>query len=242
MNSPWVICLAREDAAALAALRRESGVEVAESGAEVWIRGPGGNEALDTRLAALPIRERYELLAPNQLRSSGHRVPTGRLPELRWQPLSEWLLVESPTAGLPGDLPATVSLQLVRSTVEREPELLLTSLEEFAHFAARAPRVRLESLEFAAAADGRVLVRGKPLPSIPGQRLVLRQGVAVPAGFAWQPAVGAEVMARRLGASTEWLVLWNADGAITRFHGEQFLPASRSAIRNTQRALAAEST
>jgi hypothetical protein len=84
-----------------------------------------------------------------------------------------------------------------------------------------------------------VLVKGTPLPPLPGQRFVLYQGVAVPAGFAWQPAVSAEVVIQRFNVSGDALVLWNADDTITRLHQEQLIPVTRSAVRKTAERLAA---
>ena len=98
--------------------------------------------------------------------------------------------------------------------------------------------MRLDRLQFAAAVDGRVLVRGKPQPPLPGQRFIIYSGVAVPAGFTWQPAVSPGVLARRFAVSGEALVLWNKDGTITRLQGEQFIPVSRSAVRATKQAFA----
>ena len=239
VNYPWAICLSRADAASLSPLRQTLGVEVAEAGSDIWIRGKPTDESLDLALASLPARARYEWLASNALRRVDQRVPCGRLPELHWQSLNNWLQVGLPSTALPGNEPRTTSLQLVRSTVEREPELLLTTLEAFKRFVLQAAQVRLDRLQFAAAADGRVMVRGKPLPPLSGRRFVLHQGVAVPAGFAWQPAVSAEVLAHRFGVSGEALILWNEDGTIVRLHGEQFVPASRSAVRATEQGVGA---
>lgn len=215
------------------------GVEVAEAGNDIWIRGKPADESLDIALSSLPACARYERLVSNALRRVDQRVPCGRLPELHWQPLSSWLQVGLPSAALPGNEPKPASLQLVRSTVEREPELLLTTLDDFKRFVMQAAQVRLDRLQFAAAADGRVIVRGKPLPPLPGRRFGLHQGVAVPAGFAWQPAVSSEVLARRFGVSGDALILWNEDGSIVRLHGEQFVSASRSAVRATEQGMVA---
>jgi hypothetical protein len=237
MNFPWALCLAREDAASLAGLRLIPGIEVAEEGPDVWLRGPPGDEPFGARLSALPARKRYERLALDQLRQIDQRIPSLRLPALRWQPLNAWLQVEWPAAALPGSEPARIRLHLARSTDERDSELLSTGLDEFRRFAEQAALVRLEPLQFAAAADRCVLVRGTPLPPLPGRRFVLHGGVAVPAGFAWQPAVSAEVLARRFGVTGDALVLWNEDGTITRLHSEQFVPATRSALRATEQTL-----
>lgn len=238
MNHPWAICIGENDASSLTSLRLVPDIEVAAVGSMVWLRGKSFDEALSPKLAALPAGGRYEWLVPDRLRQLGHHIPSGRLPAASWRPLREWLQIELPVAALPAGVPATVALRLVRSTGERAVELLVTSFDEFRRFATDAAQVRLERLRFAATQDGRVLVQGTPLPPIPGRRFALYQGVAVPAGFAWQPAVGAEVVNRRLGVSGGALVLWNEDGTMTRLHTEQLIPVTRSAVRATAEGLA----
>jgi hypothetical protein len=235
---PWAICLAREDAASFGGFRLAPGLEVGDAGPLIWLRGKHGDERLDAKLAALPARERYEWLGLNQLRKVSQRIPSARFPELQWQPLDAWLQIEMPTSAMPANPPSAVRLRLARSTGEKNPDLLQTSLDELSRFAAMAAQVRLDCLQFAADAEGKVLVRGQPLPPLPGQRFVVHGGVAVPSGFSWEPAVSAEVLARRLGVSGDALVVWNEDGTIIPLHSEQFVPVSRSAIRATQQALA----
>ena len=238
MSHAWAICIGVEDASALAPLRLVSGVEIAVLGAELWLRGRALDEATAARLSALPGRGRFEWIGSDQLRRLDHRIPSERLPTASWQPLSEWLRVELPVAAIPAYLPPTVSLRLVRSVEERDPDLLLTTLEEFHRFILEAANVRLERLRFATSDDSRVLVHGAPLPPLPGRRFVLHQRVAVPAGFTWQPAVSAEVAARRFGASGDALVLWHEDNTITRFHTEQLIPVTRSGVAATLKGLA----
>lgn len=237
VNLPWAICLAREDGNTLAVLRLAGGIEVGEDGEWIWLRGRRTDERLEAKLSALPARERYEWLPSNQLRQFGRRIPTARLPDLHWQPLAAWLRVEMPVAAIPATLPKSVRLRLVRCSREQEPELLLTGLDELGRFAAAAALVRLERVQFAASLCGEALVRGRPLPPLPGRRFALHAGVAVPAGFAWEPAVRAEVLARRFGISGDALVVWNEDGSVTRLHAEQFVPLTRSALRATRQAL-----
>jgi MoxR-vWA-beta-propeller ternary system domain bpX2 len=237
MNESWAICIALEDAASLAPLRQMAGVEVGEAGEAIWLRGKQGDEKLHAKLSALPARARYEWLNSNELRQINQRIPGGRLPTLRWQPLDAWLHVQIPIAAMAGEQPNPVPLRLVRSTHEQEPDLLLANLDEMERFASTAARVRLERLQFAANENGQVLVRGRPLPSVSGRRFVLHAGVAVPAGFSWEPHVASVVLARRFAVSDDALVIWNEDESITRLHSEQFVPLSRSALRATQQAL-----
>ena len=234
MNFPWAICLERKDAAALGSFRLQAGIEVAEAENRVWLRGKRGNEELAHKLSTLCALARYEWLAADWLRKQENRIPTMRLPSLGWQPLDAWLQIEFPPAAMPATEPKKTSLQLVRSGEERDANLLLTNLKEWAGFVRQAARIRLDFLRFAVDNQGRVLIRGTPLPPLPGQRFVVQGNIAVPAGHDWQPAVSPEVLLRLLGGSNESLVLWEEDGLITRLVAEQFIPASRRAVQATQ--------
>jgi len=235
MNFPWVICLASEDAAAVAGLRLASGVEVAESDGRVWLRGPAASQSLGATLQQLPALARYEVKG-NRLRKLESRIPSDALPSLSWQPLKTWLQVERPceqtvSANRPGF--SAVRIRLVRSTEEREPNLLLTSLDGWHEFAISAPEIRLRPLRFAVNADARVLIQGEPLPPLQGRQFVVEANVAVPAGFTWQPAVSSAVLARLLGAREGELAVLYEDGTCVRLQAEQFVSASRAAVRAT---------
>jgi hypothetical protein len=235
---PWAIYIAKEDSATLASLRLISGVEVAETNGQIWLRGKGGSETLEPRLASLPALERFEWLHENKLRRIDQRVPSRRLPELQWKAIGAWTQVRLPLAAFPADLPAKVALHLVRSTDEQPPTLLLTSIREFRTFSKNAAAIRLNPLRFAANAAGEVLIRGNPLPPVPGRRFVLHSRIAAPAGFSWRPAVAIEVLERSFNVSGDALIVWHEDGTITRLHSEQFISATRSAVRATADALA----
>jgi len=238
VNHPWAIYIAKEDSATLGALRLISGIEVAEEDDHIWLRGKAGDENLEPKLAALPALERFQWLDANKLRRIDQRVPSRRLPELPWKNISAWSQVRPPLAAFPADLPAKVALRLVRSTEEQQPTLLLTSIGQFRAFSRNAAAIRLNPLRFAANANGDVLIRGNPLPPLPGRRYVLHGRIAVPAGFSWEPPVATEVLERSLNVSGDAMIVWHEDNTITRLHTEQFISATRSAVRATAEALA----
>jgi len=238
VNFPWAISLGREDAASLAALRLNPGLEVGAAAGFVWLRGNRGDKHLDAMLAALPARGRYERIAPNQLRRIDQRIPSSRLPEITWTPLQAWLQVEMPVPALPAYGPRRAPLMLARSVEERAPGLLLATLEDLKQFAATAAKVRLDRLQFAASPSGEALVRGSPLPPLPGRRFVLRGRVATPSGFSWQPAVGVDALEQAFGVSGDTLLVWTEDGTVTSLRGEQFVPLTRGALAATVRSLA----
>jgi hypothetical protein len=238
----WAIRVALTDANSLAPLRLSRGIEVAEKDSFVWVRGPSSDEKLESILRALPAIARYEVTGGNRLRNLETRIPAETLPALNWQSPSTWLRVRlpltpalSPSDGERGEevsLPP-VSIQIVRSAEERPLALLLTSLEEWREFALNAPEIRLRQLRFAVDEAGNVIVRGKPLPPLPGRQFVLHGNIAVQAGFAWEPNVSADVLSRRLGLSADALALFHEDGTFSRIEAEQFVPATRSAVRET---------
>jgi len=234
----WVICVAREDGGALAPLRLVRGIEVAEKDLLVWIRGSGNDEKIERLLRSLPAVARYELSSGNRLRNIELRIPSETLPALDWQPLNKWLRVQMSSSSLSHFSHddkgfGTVHVRIVRSAEERPIDLLVTNLAEWREFALNAAEIRLRHLRFAADATGDVVVRGKPLPPLPGRQFVLHGNIAVQAGFAWEPAVSAEVLSRRLGLGADVLALLWEDGTFSRIEAEQFVPATRSAVRET---------
>ncbi|MBE7212161.1 MAG: hypothetical protein INR65_14160 [Gluconacetobacter diazotrophicus] len=130
-----------------------------------------------------------------------------------------------------------IGLRLVRGGAEATPDALLLGLDAWTRWAATAPAVRLRPLRFAATASS-ALVLGQPLPPLPGARLVSREGVLVPAGWRWEPAVDPAVVRRVCGLRADELALWpGEDAPVAVIPAETIVPASRSAVRLTRAQL-----
>ena len=229
----WALSLRRAQASLLASLHDVPGVVVAESNELVWARGESSAAETDRILTRLPSSRFFTLVHGNRLRPKGRWLPTGRLPELRWAPLRQWLSVRLPNAALPGELAGGAELELVRARgPDGGEELLLCSIDAFRRCVLHDPKHRLERLRFVVnEARAEILVRGSPLPSLPGERFVLRHGIAVPAGFAWSPPVGTSVVRAWLGLGDGAMALWRADGSISEIAHDWFVVASRRAGR-----------
>ena len=193
MNATWAVRMAIADARTLARLRSRHGLEVCLQEDTIWLRGRDSDEELAKKLRSLP-GERFAVLPDGQLVPDGCRVPKGHLPESPWASLSQTVSVEIETPALGAESRDRVAVRLVRGGETREANLLLTTLDTWTTYAETAPLVRLEPLAFAVNGVGDVLVRGVPLPPLPGVRLVEEKGIAVPCGWTWEPAVDADVL------------------------------------------------
>jgi hypothetical protein len=138
---------------------------------------------------------------------------------------------------LAGKLGEPVGIAFERGGAAVEPDLLATAFSAWAQWAVMAPQRRLDVLEFAASSDGRALVRGRPLPPIPGQPLVIHRGVAVLAGWTWRPRVDPETLRESLGLIDDEIALLWPDGAWERVPHHRFVPASRQAVRESLSAI-----
>jgi len=231
VSKRWAVCLPRESIAGLGRLRLIPRLSVCELGEQVWLQGEGGDEALETSLRGLPGATRFSVFPDRQLLAAGTRVPHGYLPEGPWHSLAEWLGVTLEPAGLAGKIGEGVPVRLVRSSSPCEANVLLVSLVAWRDYGVNAPQVRLERWSFAVSDAGDVIVRGLPLPPLPGQAFVEWEGVAVPAGWYWDPPVDAAVLRDVLGLASGDLALLHPDGAWDRVPADVFVRAVRSAIR-----------
>jgi hypothetical protein len=221
-------------------LRHWRGVEVLSVPPRVWLRAIHMEAEHEDAVRRLPGAERYTILDDGQLVPAAGRVPCGHLPSGPWQPLADWLRVELPVCDDALALVAQHSIRLVRSVTEREPTWLRTSLAAWTAYAVTAPLVRLAKWTFVADRRGDVLIRGAPLPPLPGMRLVERDGIVVPVGWEWTPALAPDVLRQVFSLGKGDALLWTPDGESERIRADDHVQASRSAARFTASAASSE--
>ena len=233
-----VLQLAAADHAALATVRHLPGLQAAAApDGSVWLRGLPATSELPLALRQLPAQAAYLLDAQNRLFPSGRATPTAQLPALSWLPIAAFVLLALPTAALPGQGVPTYHVRLVPARHAAPGIGLLTTLAHWHKYADTAPEIRLQALRFAAAADGRVLLLGNPLPPLPGQEFWQQGSLLLPAGFDFEAALVGELLAQQLPVAPGELLLFAADGRWERLVPADFLPATRGAVRRTAKAL-----
>lgn len=252
MSDRWAALLPKASVAYLGPLRLTAGIEVFEQRDRdsVWLRG-SDLESVDSQLRGMPGVRRFCCLTDGQLIAVDQRVPSDVLPEGKWTPLAEWLICALPPTAWPGSPPPRARLRLVRATAPVEPSLLLLPLRDWQAYAATAPQVRLDRLSFALDGAGRVLVRGTPLPPLDGERFVEFEGIAVPVGWHWQPAVDAGTLRALFGLDSsggdeckqqdDLALLTSPDCQWELVPAQAFARATRSAVRLSAEAANAPS-
>lgn len=237
MKPRFVWSLPMAEIRALGPLRRWADVESLEAGPLVWLRASSLAEDEWELVRRLPGADRFTVIDDGRLTRVGCLVPCSRMPSGAWQPLKHWLRVELPASAEPSPDAPAATLRLIRSTEEREAGWLQTTLEAWTTYAVAAPQVRLQRWLFVVDGRGVVVVRGSPLPTLPGLRLVDHGGIAVPAGWIWTPRLPADVVRDAFGLGAGETLLWTADGACRRIAPDDWVQATRSAVRLTAAAV-----
>lgn len=228
--TPQVLRIERRFAETLGRVCNRAELSIGETEQHLWVRWEQEKAALDGDLLSLPA-VRFAVLEDGQLIERGRSVPLGYLPEVAWTPIAEWMTIQIEAPALAATIPAPVRLQMRTSDAVQESSVLVASRHTWRDYAETAPQVRLNRLVFAQNGDQEVIVRGTPLPPIAGTYFVEQAGVAAVAGWTWSPPIAAEVLARSLQISGDDLALLHADGSWEAIRGEEFVRATRTAVR-----------
>lgn len=234
----WALRVATGSRRGIAALRDRDGIEVCEQGAHVWLRGARADASLWRALAAVPGGERFVVDAGGACRAPGSRLPTGQLPGGPWIELREASRVEFAMPALPGELPAPLSLAVVRGGALAEPSLLRCRLGALARWVDEAAEVRMNGLRFVASAQGEAFVHGLPMPPLPGAPFVVTDGIAVPAGCRLALELPPTLLSAKCRLADGDLLVVAVDGSGMLLPGVRFVALTRSAVRATMAVVA----
>lgn len=226
----WAVCVAVDDARLVAPLIGYHGVTACREGNRFWLQGKCLRDDERDGLARFTGGEKFRVLPDGQLVPWLARIPKGNLPDGPWSPAYDLWQPFLPTAAIPMGRSPRAKLRIVPDDRERACNLLLTTQARWTAFVKTCAQVRLAKWSFAASADGRVLVRGTPLPPVPGTLLVEQSGIAIEAGATWSPAVSSVVVREALQVPASSLGLLFADGRFEIVPGSEFVTATRTAV------------
>lgn len=218
-------------------LRLVPGVRVLVKGNDLWLRGEDLDDRVSLILRSLPDAERFLVTTDGQLTAWDESVPRATLPEADWHSLAQWLSVELPTSVFAGRVAQRVSMRLVRSNAVATANLLRTQWPIWRDYAITAPQIRLNPLSFAVSDSGEVLIRGLPLPPIPGRSLVEQSGIAISAGWSPDPPLDPASIRLVLKLNPDEIAVFQDDATMDVILESVFVRATRSAVRLTDASL-----
>jgi hypothetical protein len=225
--------LAQADKESLGLVRTHAGLQVAEDGEWIWLRGVEAGQPIPLAVRQVPANVTFEMDEQENLFPLGGVTPIGKLKKLRWLPLLDYVQIEMPTSAMPGRVEEKYPVRIVPSTLLQESKALLTMLPVWRHYADSAPEVRLSRLRFALAQTGEVLIWGTPLPAIPGKEYWMQENMLLPAGFDFEIPWIAGLVAGKLNPLNDAVILFTEEGSWEKIEKKAFVPATRSAIRLT---------
>ena len=216
---------------ALADLRREPTISVTFEGDHAWVRWEGPAEPAVRRLLPEPGVVLFESRGGLWYRL-GDRLPAFGLPlagDDRAVPLSRAVLPRAVEPIVSGDVvPAAARLALVRADHPHAATALRCAADDLGRWAEMAPSARFFGLS-AARSGHEVMVRGRVLPIVPGERF-WGERVLTPLGSRSDPDLTEAALRRVLGVEDDELLVLSVDGFQT-IPRAAFRPLSRASVR-----------
>lgn len=230
----YIFQMAGVSGEALASLRLMRGLKVAEQDSTVWLRGIPFSEKLPNEIWELPAKHIYTLDKENNLFPIGTRVPVAKLSELVWIPIQQYVKVEAPVSAIRGEMKETVAVRLVPSSEMQAGQALLTEIAQWKAYADTAPLTRLKRLSFAASELNAVLLIGTPLPPLPGREYWMIEKMLLPCGYDFEIGLMRSLLPRKLNPDGDGFILFDTDGSWQKINADNFVTATRSAVRMTR--------
>ena len=217
----------------LGAVRCMEGLQAAEEGNCIWIRGINALLEMDKELLRLPATNTFIIDEENNLFLPGGLTPVAILKPLEWTSLTGFITVEAPTAALPGKTNDKVKLKIIPSAIVRKGAAILTTLDVWKQYAETASETRLFATRFAVSEKNKVLIMGDPLPSLPGIEYWQTGNVLLPAGYDFEFSIMEEFVNKKLNENKSSVILFDKDGSWQKIDKSFFVISKRSAIRLT---------
>lgn len=200
----------------------------------LWLRLTGESERLDLAVARLRSATIFQIDSQGQIVPLGRRVPEAQCPEGDWQPLSSQVQLQLPPTDYAPIAPVSLPLTIQASSQPREINLVWSTLDNLQTAITNNFRNRFETLEFATAESGHVLVRGPHCALVDGIWFHLTDRVAVQAGYRIFPNVAAAELATSLELEMDQILLLLGDDRRISCRRLEFVQVQRSALFQTR--------
>jgi hypothetical protein len=229
-----ILVLSNKDLDSLGAVRNIPYLQAAYVEDNIWVKGIREPNQYDTKLRKLPSIVTYTLDMDGNLFPLDKITPNGKIDNLNWIPISEFIKVDAPTSALPGKAQDTYKIKLVKATEIKEGAALLTTLSLWKNFADNASEVRLNQLRFAVSKNKEVLIMGSPLPNIPGKEYWVRDHILLPSGYDFEIPLISSLLLLKYNSKKDSVLFFDEKGEYQKIGYDCFMQSTRSAVRLTE--------
>ena len=227
-----LIQIHQKDFEALGSVRTLGTLQVTKEDDHFWVRGISADN-IPLKVRQLPAMATYQLDKDLRLFPLGKITPVGKLSDLDWTPISDFVEVEFPKAALAGKNNLTQAIKIIPSENTQNGSALLTNLSVWKNFADGTASVRLEKIKYAVSDTREVLILGTPLIPIPGKEFWKRNNILLPSGFDFEFSILAEVIEQQLNPKRDGILVFYENGNWEKIMNKDFVKGTRSAVRSS---------
>ena len=213
MSDRWAASIPLDRSAEALRLWEVPGIDVYLAGDRLWLRGDHWSEVLERQLRSMLGTHRFVVDEQGLITPRPYALPVDCLPTGPWTPLTDWFRLAAPPRQFSARPQNRITMRLEPSERVQTCNLLVMPLAAWRDYAQLGPAIRLKRWTFAVSDDRQVAVRGAPSPPLPGAHFVETDGIAVPAGWSWSPALDAAVLRSAFELAVGDVVLLNPDGS-----------------------------
>ena len=233
--SELILILHEKDKDSLSKIRCSENIQIAVENELIWVKG-----ITEILAHKLPAQNTYLLDQNNYLFPLGSITPTGKLKELKWIPINEFIKAEFPISLLPGIVNETYMVKLVPSDKPQKSNALFTDFYLWENYVNSASEIRLNNLIFSVSETKQVIIIGDPLPPIPGEEYWIQENILLPCGYSFEMPIIADLISDKLNPEKSALLLFEINGEWEKIFLENLVPATRSAVRLTNKIIGAD--
>lgn len=217
----------------LASIRHWENVKISFTESAIWLKDFTLEQINASDLQQIPHLIFYEV-KDNLLFLRGSILPTKKMPSaLLWSPIKRALPVELPNLNHNFfGIHEKIAIEIVKSEIEREAFALMTNIATAKEYIQNAPEVRLKSLHWTVLED-KILLLGTPLLPIKGTAFWKNDQAFLPTGYDFELPILFDVIANRINANGENIMLWQSDSSCVLIPKNSVKPLSISSFRNT---------
>lgn len=228
-----ILKIARKHQELLETIRHWHDLKVAFDGDLIWIKDFTTEQFSSATVLQIPYTTLFEE-KNNLLFLKGSLLPQQKMPlGLLWSPILRAFPIELPPLNHNFfGINEKVSLQIVRSEIEAEAFVLVTSLQKASYYILNAPEIRLQNLKWIVVED-EVVLFGTPLLPIEGKTYWKNNDALFPSGFHFEFPILGETIQEKVNPAGDYWVFWQADSSYFKVFKDDVKPLSISSFRLT---------